>query len=191
MLLHPHLNQQQTDELLPFEDIYSAYKGYVYRRVYTLVHNREEAEDLTQDTFVKAWRAYPALQAPFNVAAWLSRIATNTVIDTKRHQKTLAWQPLEPLGEGLEAAESADPQTRYSTTAEVVHAVLARLPAQYRLTLLLHAQGYTTAEIVSMLGIHESLRHNLYYHAKQCFKQAYAVKESSTYSKGEQRTWQP
>jgi RNA polymerase sigma-70 factor, ECF subfamily len=175
MLLHPHLNQQQTDKLPPFEDIYSTYKGMVYRRVYTLVHNREEAEDLTQETFLKAWRAYPALHTPFNVAAWLSRIATNTVIDAKRHQKTLAWQPLEPLREGLEAEEMADPQTRYSTTAEVVHAVLARLPAQYRLTLLLRAQGYTTAEIVSRLGIQTSHRHNFYYHAKQCFKQAYAV----------------
>jgi RNA polymerase sigma-70 factor (ECF subfamily) len=176
MLLHQqHLNQQQTDELPPFEDIYSTYKGYVYQRVYILVHNREEAEDLTQDTFLKAWRAYPALQAPFNVAAWLSRIATNTVIDAKRHQKTLVWQPLEPLEEGLEAEESADPQTRYSTTAEVVHAVLARLPVQYRLTLLLHVQGYTTAEIANMLGIQTSNRRNLYSHAKQCFKQAYAV----------------
>lgn len=175
MLLHQSLHQQHSDELPPFEDIYRAYKGYVSRRVYALVHNREEAEDLTQETFLKAWRAYPSLQAPFNVAAWLYRIATNTVIDAKRQQKTLVWQPLESLGEGLEAAESADPQTRYSTTAEVVHAVLACLPVHYRLTLLLHTQGYTTAEIVSMLGIQTSNRHNLYYHAKQCFKQAYEV----------------
>jgi len=165
MMQQQALNQQHTDALPPFEDIYSAYKGMIYRRVSTLVHNHEEAEDLTQETFLKAWRAYPALHAPFNVAAWLSRIATNTDIDAKRQQQTLAWQPLEPLGERLEAEESADPQTRYSTTAEVVQAVLARLPAQYRLTLLLHVQGYTTAEIVSMLGIHGSLRHNLYSHA--------------------------
>ena len=174
-MLQPPLNQQQHDDLPPFEDIYMAYQGRVYRRVYGLVHNREEAEDLTQETFVKAWRAYPHLHAPFNVSAWLSRIATNTVIDAKRHQQTLPWQPLEPLGEGLEAEESADPQTRYSTTAEVVQTVLARLPVQYRLTLLLHVQGYTTAEIVSRLGIQTGNRRNLYYHAKQCFKRAYAV----------------
>lgn len=176
MMLQQSLPQQSTDELPSFEDIYRAYKGYVYRRVSALVHNHEEAEDLTQETFLKAWRAYPSLHAPFNVAAWLSRIATNSVIDAKRQQQTLAWQPLEPLAEGLAAEESADPQTRYSTTAEVVQAVLARLPARYRLTLLLHVQGYTTAEIANMLGIHGSLRRTLYYHAKQCFKQAYAVK---------------
>ena len=175
MMLQQSLPHQSTDELPSFEDIYRAYKGYVYRRVSSLVHNHEEAEDLTQETFLKAWRAYPSLHAPFHVAAWLSRIATNTVIDAKLQQQTLAWQPLEPLAERLEAEESADPQARYSTAAEVVHAVLARLPVQYRLTLLLHVQGYTTAEIANMLGIQGSLRRNLYYHAKQCFKQAYEV----------------
>jgi DNA-directed RNA polymerase specialized sigma24 family protein len=41
----------------PFEDLYRTYQGYVYRRVYALVQRREEAEDLTQETFLKAWQA--------------------------------------------------------------------------------------------------------------------------------------
>ena len=71
-----------------FGDLYVRYLDSIYRYIYYRVGNREEAEDLTEGVFLKAWRAIESYQErglPFQ--AWLYRIARNIVIDSRRKQK--------------------------------------------------------------------------------------------------------
>jgi RNA polymerase sigma-70 factor (ECF subfamily) len=80
-----------------FDQIYDEYKIPIYNYVYHLVGDREQADDLTQDTFLKAFRALPKMDANLKLSAWLYRIATNTAYDALRRRKLIAWLPWQDL----------------------------------------------------------------------------------------------
>src|SRR5262245_50372718 len=72
---------RSAEQTWSFERIYDEYKTPIYNYIYHLVGNREQADDLTQDTFLKAFKALPKMDANLKLSAWLYRIATNTAYD--------------------------------------------------------------------------------------------------------------
>ena len=71
------------------------YHGPIYGHILGLVGDPAQAEDLTQDTFLKAYKALPGAREGA-VGAWLYRIATNTARDALRHRRCLTWLPFGP-----------------------------------------------------------------------------------------------
>jgi len=69
-----------------FERIYDEYKTPIFNFIYHLVGNREQADDLTQDTFFKVYKALPRMDANLKLSAWLYRIATYTAYDVLRRR---------------------------------------------------------------------------------------------------------
>src|SRR5579884_356083 len=128
---------ETTESSWSFDQIYDEYKTAIYNYMYHLVGDREQADDLTQDTFLKAFRALPKMDANLKLSAWLYRIATNTAYDALRRRKLIAWLPWQDLDHEPADVESADPQEMYGTT-ELVRAALRRMPQQYRAALLLY-----------------------------------------------------
>lgn len=156
-----------------FDQIYDEYKTPIYNYVYHLVGDREQADDLTQDTFLKAFRALPKMDANLKLSAWLYRIATNTAYDALRRRKLIAWLPWQDLDHEPADAESADPQEIYGTT-ELVRAALRRMPQQYRAALLLYTQeGFSYSEIAHTLNIAESGVKMYLSRARQSFREHY------------------
>src|SRR5260221_14726741 len=92
-----------------FERIYDEYKTPIYNYVYHLVGNREQADDLPQDTFLKAFKALPKMDANLKLSAWLYRIATNTAYDALRRRKLIGWMPWQDLDHEPADTESPDP----------------------------------------------------------------------------------
>src|SRR5581483_11903351 len=74
-----------------FEQIYDEYKTPIYNYVYHLVGDREQADELTQDTVLKSFRALLQMDANLKLSAWLSRIATNPAYDALRRRKLIVW----------------------------------------------------------------------------------------------------
>jgi RNA polymerase sigma-70 factor (ECF subfamily) len=145
-----------SQQMWSFERIYDEYKTPIYNYIYHLVGNREQADDLTQDTFLKAFKALPKMDANLKLSAWLYRIATNTAYDALRRRKLIAWMPWQDLDHEPADVESADPQETIGTS-ELVHAALKRMPSHYRAALLLYTQeGFSYAEIATTLNIAES-----------------------------------
>ncbi|HZR39015.1 MAG TPA: RNA polymerase sigma factor [Ktedonobacteraceae bacterium] len=160
-----------------FEQIYDEYKTPIYNYVYHLVGDREQADDLTQDTFLKAFRALPKMDANLKLSAWLYRIATNTAYDALRRRKLIAWLPWQDLDHEPADVESADPQEIYGTT-ELVRAALRRMPQQYRAALLLYTQeGFSYSEIAQTLNIAESGVKMYLSRARQSFREHYRALE--------------
>lgn len=87
-----------------FEALFAAFQGPIYRYVYRLVGNREDARDLTQDTFVKVYLALPH-HRPDHTRSWIYRIATNVCIDALRHRRVVQWCSLDALQEGGQPPE--------------------------------------------------------------------------------------
>src|SRR5215475_16184159 len=93
-----------------FDQIYDEYKTPIYNYVYHLVGDREQADDLTQDTFLKAFRALPKMDASLKLSAWLYRIATNTAYDALRRRKLISWLPWQDLDHEPADVEGSDPK---------------------------------------------------------------------------------
>src|SRR5260370_9950698 len=80
-----------------FDQIYDEYKTPIYNYVYHLVGDREQADDLTQDTFLTAFRALPKMDASLTLSARLYRIATNKAYEELRRRYLMTWLPLQAL----------------------------------------------------------------------------------------------
>ena len=79
-----------------FEDIFTRFQTPITNFIYRLVGNREQAFDLAQDVFVKAYRALSGgatIQAGA-LSSWLYRIASNTATDSLRRRRLISWLPL-------------------------------------------------------------------------------------------------
>jgi RNA polymerase sigma-70 factor (ECF subfamily) len=96
------LGKIRAGEPEAFEYFVRTYQRKVFRLVYTLVRNAGEADALTQDIFVKAWRAVPDFKGEAAFETWLNRIAVNAVRDSARRRK-----PVVSFAD-LVAAEDAD-----------------------------------------------------------------------------------
>lgn len=83
-------------QVADFEAIFLRFQGPVTRFIIHSVGNREQAFDLAQDVFVKVYKALlgGTVIPQRALAVWLYRIATNTITDTLRRQRLVAWLPL-------------------------------------------------------------------------------------------------
>ncbi len=117
-----------------FEEIFTRFQTPLTNFVFRLVGNREQAYDLTQDVFVKAYRALAAgttIQAAA-LSSWLYRIASNTATDALRRRRLIAWLPLSlfnedrGVGAGMPGSDNANsgqpggPDESFSGTATAV-----------------------------------------------------------------------
>src|SRR5436309_12144174 len=115
---HPHLAVSavqepiQKVEVADFEAIFLRYQGPITNFIYHLTSNREQAYDLTQDVFVKAYKALlgGTVVQPGAISAWLYRIAANTTTDTLRRRRLIPRLPLSLFNEdrGIGAAVLSD-----------------------------------------------------------------------------------
>ena len=111
--------------LAEFEEIFTRFQTPITNFVYRLVGNREQAYDLTQDVFVKAYRALASgttIQAAA-LSSWLYRIASNTATDALRRRRLINWLPLSlfnedrGVGAGMPGAENTSTQQGLSEEA--------------------------------------------------------------------------
>jgi RNA polymerase sigma-70 factor (ECF subfamily) len=139
-----------------FGSLYERYMDQIYRYVYYRVSDRDEAEDLTEIVFVKAWEALPRFRSRgATFRAWLYRIARNAVID--RHRTHKAVLPLEDVQDWLDV-ESSSPEAAAETAEEsaVLGAALLRLSPRLR-EVILHrfVNGLSHAETAQVMGLRQ------------------------------------
>ena len=81
---HRLIRHAQSGDRVAFAELVKAYYDRLYRWLYHLTRDRHTAEDLTQETFLKAFAALERFQAGSNFRAWLFRIAHNAFINQQR-----------------------------------------------------------------------------------------------------------
>lgn len=140
---------------IPFEELYATHYLRIYRQVYRLVRQHEQAEDLTQTAFLKAWRAWPP-SSDANLFGWLSTIATRVALDALAHARRLSFQSLDTLVEWLEETASPVREDEVRLERLLLSEALRPLPAHARSLLLLSYQGYSATELARMQGLHKA-----------------------------------
>lgn len=135
-----------------FARLYDAHVPRVYRHIYYQVGNKQDAEDLTQQVFLKAWRAiksYRVGRTPF--IAWLLAVANNTVISHRRRSRDESRIDIDPVARG----RWADPEatTLAHLDRETVRRTILRLkPDQRQVVLMRFMEHFDYAEIAAALG---------------------------------------
>lgn len=137
------------------------YRPLIHRYISRLVRDATIADDLTQETFLRAHQHVGQLKNAAAVEAWLYRIATNVCYDRfrRREDRELAWPLPGPEGDRDDAgpeddALRPDQLLEQREMSDCVQRFLVELPSAHRQVLLLHdLQGYTDPEIARMLGL--------------------------------------
>jgi len=145
-----------------FEEEALELSDQVYRVARRLVGSREEAEDLMQETYARAFRSWRSFQPGTNLRAWLLRILTNLNIDRgRRQQRAPDTQPLEEgdyflynkLEESGDGTSDADRVVERLSQDDVV-AALSEVPHDFRDVLVLVDLGdFTYADAAQILDI--------------------------------------
>lgn len=138
-----------------FGRLYDLYVERVYRHIYYRVGNNRDAEDLTQQVFIRAWKAigrYQKTTSPF--LAWLMRISHNIVIDHYRSKKDITYLDSELVYK--DSASSPEQLAEEHFNQQQLRKVILRLPDdQQQVVLMRFIEGFTYAEIASTLGKRE------------------------------------
>ncbi len=118
--------QVQRVDVADFEAIFLRFQGPITNFIYHLIGNREQACDLTQDVFVKAYKALlgGTVVQPGALSAWLYRIAANTTTDTLRRRRLISWLPMSlfnedrGIGAGVLSDSGGTVSDSFSTNSE-------------------------------------------------------------------------
>lgn len=129
---------------------YEAHRAELFGFLVRMTRDREAAEELLQDTFIRLIREARAGRMPDDVRPWLYRVAANAAISRGRHGAV--WTRLVPRL--LDRREPALPEADFlrSERDAELHRALANLPADARAALLLAAQGFDGQEIAASIG---------------------------------------
>ncbi len=135
-----------------FARLYDKYVDRVFKHVYYKVSNQHEAEDITQETFIKAWEAiggYRRTGAPF--AAWLIAIARNLVIDHYRARKKIV-----PLEDGIEVKIDPDKNPELLAEAsfdraDIRSAILKLKEDKQKVVMMRFIDGFSYTEIAQTM----------------------------------------
>src|SRR5262249_14171869 len=118
-----------------FDVIVERHRRQVYQLCYRFVGNHEDASDLTQDVFVRAFRGLRGFKRQSSLGTWLYRIGVNVCLN-RVAVKTPAIEPIEAREHLDVRAERPDAMLLRSERAEVVRTAIARLPRKQRATLI-------------------------------------------------------
>jgi RNA polymerase sigma-70 factor (ECF subfamily) len=163
MLSWPMAATPRSEERETFEREALAHLDSLYAAALRLTRSESDAEDLVQDTFLKAYRFYDRFEAGTNLKAWLHRIQTNTFINRyrrrTREKNALDGVHGDPVGEGVMSRSAMRALSQPIAAAErplivaEIQAALDTLPEDYRVMILLaDVEELSYREIAEVVG---------------------------------------
>lgn len=179
----PHLDGAHTAD--PLSVLYERFRRPIHSYIYRLLGNMDDADDVTQEVFVRACLAWDSLYERDNLSAWLYRIATNLCVDLMRRRKRISWWPLSrrsdadgPL-EGVQGEDSSALLTDAGGIPEIaerdhIRLTLASMPEEYAIALVLNtAQGMPYQEVAAIIGVSPNAAATRISRAKRMFAEQY------------------
>ena len=134
--------------------IYRSHGRLVYAVAYRVLGDRGLAEEATQQTFVKAWRAAQSFDERRELGPWLAAIARRVAIDVYRREAHRSADPLESVPAGDPAVVAAPQEAEAVYDVWEVRQAVAELPAdEQEVVRLQHLDGFTHAQIAERLGV--------------------------------------
>jgi RNA polymerase sigma-70 factor, ECF subfamily len=159
------------------ERVYAAHHSEIYAYLARMLRDDELAADLTQETFVKAYRAYDTLLDQNRARAWLYQIAGRTALDELRRRKIIRFVPW--VGESRGEAASAEDLVLQARLSADLERALMRIPPRQRQALLLaELHELTGLELAQAMGVSHVAARALLTRGRESLRQALAVERA-------------
>lgn len=161
-------------EVRAFEDLVRRYQGAVYGLAYSICGEWAAAQDLTQDTFLRAYLELARLEEPARFASWLRRIAFHAALNhlRARNARREDLDALDDVQDLLAAPEREDPIAQRQTALALREAIVG-LPSRYRIPLVLHhVRGLPQERVAHFLGVPEGTIKSLLSRARSLLRGA-------------------
>jgi RNA polymerase sigma-70 factor (ECF subfamily) len=143
-----------------------------------MLRDGDLAADLTQDAFVKAYKAYDTLQKDENARAWLYQIAHRVALDEIRHRKIVRMVPW--TGESRGAAPSAERIAMDLQLSGPLERALAKIPERQRAALLLaEIHDLSGLELAAAMGVSHVAARAILTRARESLRRALAAEEAA------------
>jgi RNA polymerase sigma-70 factor, ECF subfamily len=155
------------------EAVVRRHARFVYQIAYLLLHNHHDAEDATQETFMRVWRYRKRLPEARDLKAWLARIAWRVALDRRKNAAEISLaDAAEAVFKLYASGESAEKIAGAKQMAVLLDQLIATLPGKLRDPMLLSLdQELTQAEIGRVLNIPESSVRTRLFRARQMLRQ--------------------
>ena len=171
------LKAQQGD-VHAFDELVERYHGKIYGLTYNMTSNREDAEDLTQEVFVKAFQALPRFKGKSSFYTWLYRIAVNKTINYRKKRNRKRALSLDQFDQEIKTDEvyhdltsKGSPLRNVSLTElqKKMNEALQTLSEKHRTVVVMHdMQGIPHDEIAKVVGASVgTIRSRLFYARRQ------------------------
>jgi len=169
----------QAGDATAFRGLVERFQGRIYAHIYGMIRNREEARDLTQETFVKAYRNMGGFRREAKFTTWLYRIASNVTIDhIRKHRRVRMSEFDERIGHQDQGDEVWDPDhlrrnpgkdlERAQLYQRIMDAMQKLGEEQRQVVLLREIEGFSYREIAETMGIPEgTVMSRLFYARKK------------------------
>jgi RNA polymerase sigma-70 factor (ECF subfamily) len=172
------VSRAKAGDQAAFEALVQRYERQIYGFVYRMMGDADDAYDLTQDCFVRAFKSLPGTNSDLNISAWLHRIASNACLDVLRRRQKIRWLRWDSAKHDniLEAHESDDPERRTVAfeTSNAVQETLNKMSARNRLALVLREyEGLSCEEIGEVMGISRSAVKSILFRGRDEFRKLY------------------
>ena len=187
----PLTDAQIVDNILQgdsssFQELVARYQKPVFGICYRMLRQREEAEDVSQEVFIKAYRYLTQYNREHKFSSWILKIATNTCIDAIR-KKRLDTMPLDEEIKTNQEDVSAERAFLQEEAHREIESAIAALPPDYRMVILLyHHQGQSYQEIAEGLDIPMSMVKNRLFRARKQLKESLKTLKEETLWTAEQ-----
>lgn len=148
-------------DLGAFEELVARHRDKVYARALSILRNEEDALDLSQEAWIKAWQRLQQFQGESSFATWITRIVINLCLDHLRRQKRAVGESLEAIEEEVGNIERLLPPVSVNPAAGLerdelrarIWEAMGRLSVAHRTVLILHEfEGMEYRKIAEVMG---------------------------------------
>lgn len=171
------VRQVQAGDVAAFDKLILKYRERLYGVVYNLTSNREDANDLTQDAFIKAFRSINKFKGRSSFFTWLYRIAVNGTLSHLKRNRVRRFFSLENLDEEVSNSEvleslasksGADKPAFLHELQEKLNEAMQKLSLKHRtVVVLFEIEGLSHQEIAEVTGATEGTVRSRLHYAKQ------------------------
>ncbi|MEK7706746.1 MAG: sigma-70 family RNA polymerase sigma factor [Verrucomicrobiota bacterium] len=142
----PLVRAAQRGDMVAFEELVARHRDKIFARAYSMMRNEEDAIDLSQEAWVKAWQRLKQFQRESSFSTWMTRIVINLCLDQLRRQKRQRAESIEAMDEESGGVERQMPVVTVNPTERLergelrqrIDQALSQLSEAHRTVLVLH-----------------------------------------------------
>lgn len=175
---HSLVRRSQQGDLAAYDDLVRRYQERIYATIYHMTSNHEDANDLAQETFIKAFQAIKTFKGGSSFYTWVYRIAVNKTINFLKQRKNRTHMSLNDLDFNAEhdpdlvslvSEKTPRREVNLAELQEKLNAAMQKLSESHRLVVTLHdVQGLPHDEIAEIMGCNiGTVRSRLFYARQQ------------------------